>query len=199
MEKTQIFKETLNMLAKKDKIDEKNFSEITEFGRKLYEYNSDSNNTSNIRIQTKTMDWLFPEKYYKSTGYIVHRFTFAFPKVKTSISDIINPKNNLINVENGLEDPKNNLINVENGLEEAVNGLSAEFLFPLKKNIEDKIAEYNAVPTKTFINKSYFLYDKSFLIKKKLFTAINKTLSIYGSFSHFSGKTTEKEIKLLDA
>ena len=25
------------------------------------------------------------------------------------------------------------------------------------------------------------------------------TLSIYGSFSHFSGKTTEKEIKLLDA
>ena len=52
------------------------------------------------------------------------------------------------------------------------------------------MAEYNAVQTKDFINESYFLYDKSFLIKKEFATAINKTLSIYGSFSHFSGKTT---------
>ena len=68
-----------------------------------------------------------------------------------------------------------------------------------QKKIEKKIAEYNAVPVKTFINESYFLYDKSFLIKKAFVTAINKTMSIYGSFSHFFGKTTEKEIKLLDA
>ena len=44
-----------------------------------------------------------------------------------------------------------------------------------------------------------FLYDKSYLIKKTFVTAVNKALSIYGSFSHFSGKITEKEIKLLDA
>ena len=80
----------------------------------------------------------------------------------------------------------------------------AFFSFKKKKNkkqkkIEKKIAEYNAVPVKTFINESYFLYDKSFLIKKAFVTAINKTMSIYGSFSHFFGKTTEKEIKLLDA
>ena len=43
------------------------------------------------------------------------------------------------------------------------------------------MAEYNAVPTKDFINESYFLYNKSFLIKKAFATAINKTLSIYGS------------------
>ena len=64
--------------------------------------------------------------------------------------------------------------------------------FPSKKNIEHKIAEYNAVPTKNFIYESYFLYDKSFL--KTFVIAINKTLSIYGSLDHFSGKTTEKEI-----
>ena len=29
-------------------------------------------------------------------------------------------------------------------------------------------------------------------------TTINKTLSVYGSFSYFSGKVAEKEIKLLD-
>ena len=79
------------------------------------------------------------------------------------------------------------------------------FFLQKKKNIyiyiyiEEKIAEYNAVSVKNFINESYFLYDKSFLIKKTFVTAINKTLSIYGSFSHFSGKITEKEIKLLDA
>ena len=69
-----------------------NFQKSLEFGRKLYEYNSDPNNTSNTSIQTKTMDWPFPEKYYKSIGYTVHSFTFAFPKLKASISDIINPK-----------------------------------------------------------------------------------------------------------
>ena len=37
-----------------------------------------------------------------------------------------------------------------------------------KKTIEEKIAEHIAIPTKNFINKSYFLYDKSNLIKKKL-------------------------------
>ena len=37
------------------------------------------------------------------------------------------------------------------------------------------------------------------MTKNTFVTAINKTLSIYGSFSHFSGKTTEKEIQLLGA
>ena len=37
-----------------------------------------------------------------------------------------------------------------------------------KKTIEEKIAEHIALPTKNFINKSYFLCDKSNLIKKKL-------------------------------
>ena len=68
-----------------------------------------------------------------------------------------------------------------------------------KKKIEEKLAEFNAVPTKQFINESYFLYDKSFLIKKKSITATNKAISIYGSFSHFQGKTAEDEIQLLDA
>ena len=68
-----------------------------------------------------------------------------------------------------------------------------------KKEIEEKIAEFNAVPTKQFINESYFLYDKGFLIKKTFITAIKKTISIHGSLSHFQGKTAETEIKLLDA
>ena len=40
---------------------------------------------------------------------------------------------------------------------------------------------------------------KSFLIKKTFVTAISKTLLLYDSFSYFSGKTTAKVLKLLDA
>ena len=60
------FLKGLKYVGEKDKIDERNFSEIAEFGRKLYEYNKDPKNTSNLGIQTKTLDWLFPEKYDKS-------------------------------------------------------------------------------------------------------------------------------------
>ena len=38
-----------------------------------------------------------------------------------------------------------------------------------KKKIEEKIAEHIALPTKNFINKSYFLCDKSNLIKKNCY------------------------------
>ena len=178
--KNKNFLKNLKYVSEKDKIDEIDFSEINESSRKLYEYNKDPKHTSNLAITTKTMDWPFPE-----IGYTVHRFIFAFPKVKTWIDSIINPKNDLINVENGIE--------------EAINRFNSEHFFSSKINIEDKIAEYNAVPTKNFINETYFLYDKSFFVKKTFLIAINKTLSIYGSFSHFSGKTTEKEIQLLEA
>lgn len=60
-----------------------------------------------------------------------------------AISDIINPKNNLINVENGPE--------------KVPNGLNEEHFFPSTKDIEDKIAEYNAIPTKYFINEKFFI------------------------------------------
>ena len=126
----------------------------------------------------------FSKKYFKSVGYTVDGFKFSFPKAKTAISDILNPTKNLLNIENGLE--------------EASNSFSSELSFPTKENIEDKSAEYNNFPTKEFVNESYFLYHKSNLIKKIFVRAINKILSIYGSFSYFSGKLAEKEIKLLD-
>ena len=61
-----------------------------------------------------------------------------------------------------------------------------------------KIAEYKAIPTINFINESFFLYDKSNTIKKTFISALNKQLSIYGSFSYFSGNTSIKKLKLLD-
>ena len=62
--------------------------------------------------------------------------------------------------------PQVGLINVENGLEGADNNLNSDLFNPAKKK---KIAEYIAIPTKRFINESYFLYDKSNLIKKNCY------------------------------
>ena len=49
------------------------------------------------------------------------------------------------------------------------------------KAIEDIIKNYKNTPVQHYINESYFLYDKSELIKETFITAINKKLSILGS------------------
>ena len=109
-------------------------------------------------------------------------FWFTFKNAANNLSIILNPSNDLINVESGLEEVENTLID--------------ELFYSVKK-IKEKIEEYKAIPIKHFINESYFLYDKSNLIKKTFITAINKQLSLYGSFSYFSGKTGISNLKLL--
>ena len=66
-----------------------------------------------------------------------------------------------------------------------------KFFIKQQNILKKKIVEYNTIPTKNFIN------DKSNLIKKTFVTAINKQLSLYGSFSYFSGKTSISNLKLL--
>ena len=60
-----------------------------------------------------------PKAYHKSIGVTVEGFSFTFPNTKKTIKDIITPKDNLINIELGLE-----LIE---------NGLTPEFFFLKKK------------------------------------------------------------------
>ena len=84
-------------------------------------------------------------------GYTVHGFSFTFKSAANNLSTILKPSNDLINVESGLEEVENTLI---------------DELFYTVKKIKEKIEEYNAIPIKHFINESYFLYDKSNLIKK---------------------------------
>ena len=72
-----------------------------------------------------------------------------------------------------------------------------KFLTKTEREIANKLSEYRAIPTKNFINESYFLYDKSNLIKKTYITSLNKQIAFYGSFSYFSGKTAVKNLTLL--
>ena len=164
----------MTFVGKKADIDEENFSEFPSvLGRQLYEYKINPSNKRIENIPIIDLDWPFPDKYYKSIGFTINGFDFCFKNLPAALTNIL--------------DPSPNLINTETNTEQIDNTLTLE-LFASKKNIEDKISEYNTIPTKNFINESFFLYDKSNLIKKTFVTAINKQLLLYGSFSYFSGK-----------
>ena len=178
------FLKGLLYIGEKKEIDEKYFYEGPLLGRKLYEYRIDGDKNKTINIHPRDLDWPFPEKYYQSIGYTIHGFSFKFKNVDNNLSALLNTEDDLTNVESGIEKVDNNI---------------TEELFSNKKNIEEKIAEYQAVPTKNFVNESFFLYDKSNLIKNAFVTAINKQLSLYGSFSYFSGKTAASNLKLVSS
>ena len=110
-------------------------------------------------------------------------FLFTFKNTANNLSIILNPSNDLINVESGLEEVENTLI---------------DELFYTVKKIKEKIEEYKAIPIKHFINENYFLYDKSNLIKKTFITAINKQLSLYDFFSYFLGKNWDFKPKIVN-
>ena len=68
-------------------------------------------------------------------------------------------------------------------------------LFPEQKVIEDSIKNYKNVSIKNYINESYFLNNKSDLIKETFITALNIKISIYGSISYFNKKKKLKYLK----
>ena len=53
------------------------------------------------------------------------------------------------------------------------------------------------VPVVYCINESYFLYNKSDLIKETFITALNKKILIYGSISYFNKKTENEIFKII--
>ena len=148
--RTNFFK-NLRFVGEKPELDERYFQESQILGRKLYEYVQSKNNTFNLTGEN--LDFYFPDKWYDSVGYTVKGFSFKIEKVPTELKTILDPKDNLINLESGIEEI--NLPDEEN------------FLTKTEREIANKLSEYRAIPTKNFINESYFLYDKSNLIKKK--------------------------------
>ena len=68
-----------------------------------------------------------------------------------------------------------NLINFETNIESKQNTICDEIFYPVVIYLKEKIAEYDAILTKNFINESYFLYDESNLIKKHLLLPLTNT------------------------
>ena len=148
------FLKGLLYVREKKEIDERNFFEGLLLGRKLYEYRINGSDNGPVSFNTKDLDWPFPEIYYQSIGFTVDGFSFEFKNADNNLSAILNPEDDLINVESGTEIADNNL----------TEGL----FFSKKDTIENKIAEFNAIPIKNLINESFFLYDKVTLSKRHL-------------------------------
>ena len=85
----------------------------------------------------------FPDKYYRSLGYTVHGFSFKLKYAPPTISSILNHPRHLIKAESGIQ--------------KIDNTLTDEFFNQLK----EKIDEYDAIPTKNFINESFFYMIKA--------------------------------------
>ena len=175
------FFKNLKFVGEKPEIKENYFCENEILGRKLYEYVQSNNNTFNLTGEE--LDLHLPNKWYRSIGFTINGFSFKIEKAPAELKTILDPKDNLINVESGIEE-----INLPD---------EEKFLTKTEREIANKLSEYRAIPTKNFINESYFLYDKNNLIKKTYITALNKLIALYDSFSYFSEKTTTKNLTLL--
>ena len=105
-------------------INEKGFSDVKELGRKLYEYRANNKNQINIG----RFDLPFPDKYYDTIGFTVNGFLFTLKNLSDNLKTILNPSNDLINIERGGE--------------EVENTLTKDLFYDIKK-IKEKIKEYN--------------------------------------------------------
>ena len=103
-------------------------------------------------------------------GFSIRGFDFTFPKAKDSVKTLLTPAADLINKVNGTE--------------ESFSVPTKESFYPQEKAIKEAIENYKNKLTVNYINESYFLYEKSDLIKETFITALNKKI-IHGSISYF--------------
>ena len=146
---------------------------LSKFRWVLYVYKSETTRHHKYDDTTQ-LDWLFPEYCSKIFGFSVRRFAFTFPNLPGLLKTFF-------------ESPQG-LINSKTGTEQMSSVPTLATFFPEQKTIEDSIKH---------INESYFLYDKSNLIKETYVTAINKKLSIYGPISYFKKKTKDEIFQII--
>ena len=86
-------------------------------------------------------------------------------------------------------EPSQDLINKDANTERTSSVPTQNSFLPEQKVVEDSIKHYK--------NESYFLYDKSDVIKETFISALNKKKSIYGSISYFNKKTETEIFKIV--
>ena len=144
------------------------------YGRVLYEYVPKSSRYA-YSFDQRNLEFPFPDNWYPNKGYTITGFSYVFKDAPVKINNLLKPSGNLINdfANDNKEDFHHSLI--------------TNIFFDVD-TFKKKVKEYGEIELKEFINQSFFLYDKSNAIKKTFITALNKEISIYGSFSFFPGK-----------
>ena len=134
-------------------------------------YICNKKNTNTYDINTSDQDWCFPDKYSKLMSFSIRGFEFTVPDSKEPIKSLITPSS--INKVSGTEEgpvPSKESFNLQ------------------EKPIRVAIENYKNKLSVNYINESYFLYDKSDLIKETYITELNRKVLIYGSISYFNKK-----------
>ena len=166
---TILFKNNLHTQIKKIESEDA----ISELESVYYIYTVNQRTT--YTIHNSELNWHFPDKYSRKIGISLRGFTFTFP--------------NLLDLLKNQIEPSQDLINKERNTEETSSVPTQNSFFPEQKASEDSIKNYKNAPISSFINESYFFYNKSDLIKETFITALNKKILIYGSISYFNKKT----------
>ena len=71
-------------------------------------------------------------------------------------------------------EPSQDLINKDANTERTSSVPTQNSFLPEQKVVEDSIKNYKIIPIKHYKNESYFLYDKSDVIKETFISALNK-------------------------
>ena len=138
----------------------------------------DNKETAQADVQKE--DVYLPEFYSYDLTYHVVGFIFTLPK-GNHLHNFLTPKDNLIN-ETTPETIKLFSKNIFKILQETL----------IKTAIDNYIKEL----TFSFVNESYFLYDKSNMTKQTLITKIKKMISVYGSISYFHKKSINEAVEI---
>ena len=96
------FLKNLKFVGEKPEINKNYFRENEILGRKLYEYVQSNNNTFNLTGEE--LGFYLLDKQYNSIGYTINGFSFKIEKAPAELKTILDPKDNLINVESCIEE-----------------------------------------------------------------------------------------------
>ena len=92
--------------------------------------------------------------------------------------------------------PKDNLLNETTT--EVVDLFSKDtFKLPEELLVKTAIHTYTKKLTASFVNESYFLYDRSNLTEPTFITEISKLISIYGSIIYFDRRSVDEIVKVV--
>ena len=116
--------------------------------------------TRRVYISRNNLDLFFPYKYSLKIG-AVRGFKF---NITAKVND---------DLRKFLE-PSTGLINKKSGQDEFSSVPTKGYSFSSRKGIEEAVKRLNKIGIDFYINKSYFLYDKSGFIDQTSTTALNK-------------------------
>ena len=121
---------------------------------------------------------IFFQKHSRTIGFSINGFKFVFSGDEFLKKLITLPPD---------------LINKPRGTDEEMFAAPKEiFKLPQEKLVETALRNYREKLTTNFVNESYFLYDKSELIKETYITKLKKKILIYVSVSYFNKKQKMK-------